>query len=67
MVQDMLDSTLKVKKKEKVLFTGSMDLNMKDNSITIPFTDMESTNGLMVENMLETGKIIKCMEKVINH
>lgn len=40
-------------------------LGTKDNSKKIIFMDMEFISGVMGENMLESGKLIRCMGKAL--
>lgn len=42
---------------------GLMDLFMKENSSSTTFRELVSTNGLMVVNMMENGRIIRWMGK----
>ena len=59
----MLDSILMVKKKDKVVSTESMVVNMKEISYRTPYMEKVHILGLMAENMQVIGKIIKCMER----
>ena len=42
---------------------GLMDLFMKENSNSTTFRELVSTNGQMVVNMMESGRIIRWMGK----
>ena len=42
---------------------GLMDLFMKENSNSTTFRELVSTNGQMVVNMMENGRIIRWMGK----
>lgn len=44
--------------------SGPINLLIVVHSLTIIFTDMESTDGLITESTQETGSITKCMEQV---
>ena len=43
-----------------------MEAFMKESSSKMKYADMESTIGQMVNNMMENGVIIKCMEKAFS-
>lgn len=63
----MMENTLKAKSTVEVHSNGATTLCSLANSRTTILKVMEPINGTMAENTTETGKIIKCMEKVFLH
>ena len=61
MAQSTMVSSAMVKNMDTVYMNGLMDLNMKVNSTRIIFKDKELIDGLIKDNSLEIGRIIKCM------
>lgn len=64
MVQDMKGIINKDKKMVKESLLGAMEVDMKVNSIIITFMEKVYIDGVMVDNILETGEMIKWLEKV---
>jgi len=64
MVQDMKGIINKDKKMVKEFLLGAMEVDMKVNSIIIIFMEKVYIDGVMVDNILETGEMIKWLEKV---
>lgn len=58
------DNILWVKNMVRVNFNGKMDQNILVILIIILYKDMENIHGMMVENILVHGKIIKWMVRV---
>ena len=52
MDQYLKDSIFKVKNVDLVLINGVMGLRLKDFGMIIRFKDLDSTHGLMAENIL---------------
>ena len=63
MEQNILETMLMGKKKEREIFYGQTGLNMKAISIRIAFMVMAHIPGLMEGNTLATEKMIKCTGK----
>lgn len=51
------------KNMDKVYLNMKMDLNIKEILVKVNMMVLENIHGLMVEFMVENGKIIKWMEK----
>jgi len=62
-VQISKECSYKDKNVEKVNIDGQMDLIMMEIGYKICSMDMVRKYGLMVDNILDNGNKIKCMEK----
>mgnify|MGYP007091132995 CR=1 FL=1 len=63
MVLSTKEAILKEKRTAMESFNGPMGLPTMENFCSIIFTEKESINGLMEENMMAIGKIIRWREE----